>query len=246
MALYRKLLATNAPAAVILIRVLVGWVFLSEGIQKFLDPAALGAGRFAKIGIPAPEFFGPFVGVVKSCAGRWCWLGCSRDWRPWCCSSILPSPSSRPSCPCCWDMKFGDSPCRSCRNTECGACCTRLEPIFRCSWAWYFCWCWERGLGRWTRGFRWQMRVIDDSDANGRENVEGRAIFGLATSRMPDVPHGLERQARSLKRWRCSSRYWRPGRGQGNPVRFSASAAVYLVLAFGLLAMIISSVILAF
>ena len=69
MAFYRKLLATNAPAAVILISILVGWVFLSEGIQKFLDPAALGAGRFAKIGIPAPEFFGPFVGVCEIVCG---------------------------------------------------------------------------------------------------------------------------------------------------------------------------------
>ena len=69
MALFRKLMATRAPAAVILIRILAGWVFLSEGIQKFLDPAALGAGRFAKIGIPAPEFFGPFVGVCEIVCG---------------------------------------------------------------------------------------------------------------------------------------------------------------------------------
>ena len=69
MRFYRKLLATNAPVAVILIRILVGWVFLSEGIQKFLDPATLGAGRFAKIGIPAPEFFGPFVGVCEIVCG---------------------------------------------------------------------------------------------------------------------------------------------------------------------------------
>ena len=34
----------------LLVRILVGWVFLAEGIQKFLFPAALGAGRFAKIG----------------------------------------------------------------------------------------------------------------------------------------------------------------------------------------------------
>ena len=47
----------------------MGWVFLSEGIQKFLDPATLGAGRFAKIGIPAPEFFGPFVGVCEIVCG---------------------------------------------------------------------------------------------------------------------------------------------------------------------------------
>jgi putative oxidoreductase len=44
----------RAAKGIVLIRVLVGWVFLSEGIQKFLFPAALGAGRFAKIGIPAP------------------------------------------------------------------------------------------------------------------------------------------------------------------------------------------------
>ena len=41
--------------AILLIRILVGWVFLSEGIQKFLFPATLGTGRFAKIGIPAPQ-----------------------------------------------------------------------------------------------------------------------------------------------------------------------------------------------
>jgi putative oxidoreductase len=64
-----RLLATRAPASVILVRVLVGSVFLSEGIQKFLFPAALGVGRFAKIGIPAPGFFGPFVGVVEIVCG---------------------------------------------------------------------------------------------------------------------------------------------------------------------------------
>jgi putative oxidoreductase len=44
-------------------------VFASEGLQKFLDPAALGAGRFAKIGIPAPEVMGPFVGAVELVGG---------------------------------------------------------------------------------------------------------------------------------------------------------------------------------
>ena len=58
-----------ARSATILIRIMVGWVFLSEGIQKFLFPAALGVGRFAKIGIPAPQFFGPFVGVVEIVCG---------------------------------------------------------------------------------------------------------------------------------------------------------------------------------
>lgn len=58
-----------ARSAIILVRIMVGWVFLSEGIQKFLFPAALGVGRFAKIGIPAPQFFGPFVGVVEIVCG---------------------------------------------------------------------------------------------------------------------------------------------------------------------------------
>jgi uncharacterized membrane protein YphA (DoxX/SURF4 family) len=48
---------------------LVGWVFLSEGIQKFLYPAALGVGRFEKIGIPFSAFFAPFVGVVEIVCG---------------------------------------------------------------------------------------------------------------------------------------------------------------------------------
>ena len=75
MALFRKLSASSAPAAVILIRILVGWVFLSEGIQKFLDPAGLGAGRFERIGIPAPEFFGPFVGVCEIVGGTMLLVG---------------------------------------------------------------------------------------------------------------------------------------------------------------------------
>jgi uncharacterized membrane protein YphA (DoxX/SURF4 family) len=62
-------LDTNAPRATILIRLLVGGVFLAEGIQKFLFPAALGVGRFIKIGIPAPQFFAPFVGVVEILCG---------------------------------------------------------------------------------------------------------------------------------------------------------------------------------
>jgi putative oxidoreductase len=48
-----------------LIRLAVGGVFLSEGIQKFLFSDALGIGRFIKIGIPAPEIMAPFVGAVE-------------------------------------------------------------------------------------------------------------------------------------------------------------------------------------
>ncbi|WP_216850090.1 DoxX family protein [Granulicella sp. L46] len=60
---------------ILLIRILVGWVFLSEGIQKFLFPAALGTGRFAKLGIPWPQYFAPFVGVVEIACGTLLILG---------------------------------------------------------------------------------------------------------------------------------------------------------------------------
>jgi putative oxidoreductase len=61
--------SARAPAATLLVRFLVGGVFLSEGIQKFLYPDALGVGRFAKIGIPAPAVLAPFVGVVEIVCG---------------------------------------------------------------------------------------------------------------------------------------------------------------------------------
>jgi uncharacterized membrane protein YphA (DoxX/SURF4 family) len=71
----RRLLTTQAPAATILVRLLVGAVFFTEGIQKFLYPADLGAGRFAKIGIPDPEIMGPFVGGVETICGALLILG---------------------------------------------------------------------------------------------------------------------------------------------------------------------------
>lgn len=59
----------NKPAAYLCVRLIVGSVFLSEGIQKFLFPDALGIGRFVRIGIPAPELMAPFVGVVEVVCG---------------------------------------------------------------------------------------------------------------------------------------------------------------------------------
>lgn len=61
--------------AVILIRILVGWVFVSEGIQKFLFPVALGWGRFAKIGLPHPHVLAPVVGIVEIVCGALIILG---------------------------------------------------------------------------------------------------------------------------------------------------------------------------
>ena len=65
MSLLNKLTSSTAPKAVLLIRLMVGAVFMSEGIQKFLFPTEVGAGRFVKIGLPWPEFLGPFVGSFE-------------------------------------------------------------------------------------------------------------------------------------------------------------------------------------
>jgi len=71
----RRLLETQAPGSVALVRLLVGAVFLSEGIQKLLFPAALGVGRFARIGLPAPELLAPFVACVEIGCGALVLLG---------------------------------------------------------------------------------------------------------------------------------------------------------------------------
>jgi putative oxidoreductase len=70
------LFATTAPGWSILIRLLVGLVvFVPEGFMKLIFPDALGAGRFAHIGIPHPELMGPFVGVVEVVCGVLITLG---------------------------------------------------------------------------------------------------------------------------------------------------------------------------
>src|SRR5438552_17240075 len=69
MSFFKRMLATDAPAAVVLVRLLVGGVFLSEGVQKFVFPEALGVGRFRGIGIPAPEIMAPSVGVCETACG---------------------------------------------------------------------------------------------------------------------------------------------------------------------------------
>lgn len=66
----RKLISTTASGWTILIRLLVGLVvFLPEGIQKLAFADILGAGRFAKIGIPYAQVMGPFVGIIEITCG---------------------------------------------------------------------------------------------------------------------------------------------------------------------------------
>ncbi len=65
----------GAPPATLLIRLMAGGVFLWEGVMKFVFPHTLGVGRFLKLGIPAPEFMAPFVGVMEIVGGTLFVLG---------------------------------------------------------------------------------------------------------------------------------------------------------------------------
>ena len=62
-------------SAVVLIRLLVGWSFVVEGILKFRLPEDLGAGRFATIGIPAPHTMATVVGAVEIVFGALVLIG---------------------------------------------------------------------------------------------------------------------------------------------------------------------------
>lgn len=50
-------------------RVVVGLIFLSEGIQKFILPELLGTGRFAKIGFANPQFWASFTACFEITCG---------------------------------------------------------------------------------------------------------------------------------------------------------------------------------
>jgi len=80
MGIPRKTLATQAPCSTILIRLIVGGTFLSEGIQKFVFVDELGVGRFIKIGIPHADSMARFVGVCEIVCGALLILGLLTRW----------------------------------------------------------------------------------------------------------------------------------------------------------------------
>jgi putative oxidoreductase len=59
----------------ILIRLVVGLIFLTEGIQKYLFPELLGTGRFLKIGFSDPSFWAYFTGTFEIICGLLIVLG---------------------------------------------------------------------------------------------------------------------------------------------------------------------------
>ncbi len=66
--------SARGPASIVLIRLAVGPIFLSQGILKFIDPN-MGAVRFARIGFPHPYFTAHFVGTFEIVCGFLVLLG---------------------------------------------------------------------------------------------------------------------------------------------------------------------------
>jgi len=65
----------TAAVPTLIPRLIVGLVFLSEGLQKFITPDATGAGRFAKIGFEHPEFWASFTGAFEIICGAFILAG---------------------------------------------------------------------------------------------------------------------------------------------------------------------------
>jgi putative oxidoreductase len=65
----------KVSSAIWAIRFMVSAVFFLEGIKKFIFAEQWGAGRFTRIGIPAPHVMGPFVGGVEIICGLLVLLG---------------------------------------------------------------------------------------------------------------------------------------------------------------------------
>ena len=65
----KSIIHTSGNRRIILIRFLVGAVFLSEGLQKFIFPDTFGTGRFIHIGFPHPAFYGGLSGSFEILCG---------------------------------------------------------------------------------------------------------------------------------------------------------------------------------
>ena len=59
----------------VLVRMVTGLVFLTEGIQKYLFPQLLGTGRFMAIGFSNPSFWAYFAGTFEIVCGSLILLG---------------------------------------------------------------------------------------------------------------------------------------------------------------------------
>jgi len=123
---------TRAPAAVILIRLMVGLVFFEEGIQKFLFPAVQGAGRFARIGIPAPVATAYFVGAVEIVCGALIVIGLFTRLAAIPLLIDISVAIASTKVPICSATDTGAFTCRNSAATVRGRCSRRRAPISRC------------------------------------------------------------------------------------------------------------------
>lgn len=73
--MFNLILKTSDDKKIVLVRLVVGLIFLTEGIQKFLFPDLLGPGRFLKIGFSTPEFWAYFTGTFEIICGTLVVLG---------------------------------------------------------------------------------------------------------------------------------------------------------------------------
>ena len=64
----------KGAASIVLIRVAVGLIFLTQGILKYID-SDMGVVRFARIGFPHPYFTAHFVGTFEIACGFLVLLG---------------------------------------------------------------------------------------------------------------------------------------------------------------------------
>ena len=64
-----KSMVKTANVPTLIIRLVVGLIFLSEGLQKYITPEIVGTGRFAKIGFSNPAFWAYFVGSFEIVCG---------------------------------------------------------------------------------------------------------------------------------------------------------------------------------
>jgi putative oxidoreductase len=60
-----KILGNDRSSATVLIRIMVGAIFISEGFQKWIFPQIMGAGRFQGIGLPYPAVLAYLVGAFE-------------------------------------------------------------------------------------------------------------------------------------------------------------------------------------
>src|ERR1700730_14570918 len=64
----------RGPASILLIRLAVGLIFLTQGILKYIDPN-MGVARFTRIGFPHPYFTAHFAGSFEIVCGICVLLG---------------------------------------------------------------------------------------------------------------------------------------------------------------------------